>query len=160
MIRLRLIVTLAICALLSGPLSAAALEFQANSEQSPPSSVLASDEVIISLQETPILPTNAVFKTSTASQMLSDGVAGGLVSGPSATLTILAIPPVPVIALPDADFQAFRTPLFRRGPRARARLIRFNIRTAALPTIPEPTTAVLLGIGLAGLVVAGRQQGT
>lgn len=154
MTRLLLTVTLAICALFSGPLSAAALELQANSEQSPPSSVLASDEVIISLRETPILPTNAVFKTSMASQMLSGGVAGGLANGPSATLTILAI------ALPDADFQAFRTPLFRRGPRARARLIRFNIRTAALPTIPEPTSAVLLGIGLAGLVVAGRQQGT
>lgn len=155
MTNLRHAVILAICALLSMPLGAAGLEFQADFEQFSSEQRLESNEATISLRETPIPQTSAVFNASAALQTFSGGVSGMLTNRPFETSFIQILPP-----LADADVQAFRTPSFRRGARARARLIRFHARTSGLPAVPEPTTAFLMAIGLVGLAVASRQHDT
>jgi hypothetical protein len=60
-----------------------------------------------------------------------------------------------------ADGDAFRSRLFRHGRHRghdRARMHWHHERRSNLPPVPEPSSAILIGIGLIGLAVARRRQ--
>lgn len=150
MTRLRHAVTLAICVLFSMPLCAAALEFQTDFEQFPPGRALEAGEPTASALHTIVLRTSAAVEALPASHLFLGGVSGTLTNRPLDNFDLQVLNP-------HANPQASRAWMFRRAALARARLARFRARTPGPPPIPEPTTAVLMGIGLIGLAAAGRR---
>jgi len=184
MTRLRRALVLAFCALFSLPLGAAALEFHANFKEYALAQYLESDDATLSWRETLVLETDSASEGHRRFHPFDRPAAGParireLISGHLASGTASPLPShvfsefserflarrvsrhfdfFHEIQNPHADSHASRARMFRHGRRAWARLARFRARTSGPPPIPEPTTAVLMGIGLIGLAVAGRRD--
>jgi len=150
MTRLRRALMLALCALFSLPLGATALGFHGDSWNDALERFLESGEPTASALQTIVLRTSAAVEALPASHLFLGGVSGTLTNRPLDNFDLQVLNP-------HANPQASRAWMFRRAALARARLARFHARTPGPPPIPEPTTAVLMGIGLIGLAAAGRR---
>ena len=81
----------------------------------------------------------------------SDPLFGTLDSG-----TIIA---TGTVLNPMATVAGIRVRLYSNSPQGSVTLGRLTISNGAIPQVPEPGTALLMGLGLAGLAAGGRRVG-